>query len=116
MDGASKFVRGDAIAGIIITLVNILGGIYVGMVEHGMPIMRLPRGVHQADDRRRAGAAIPAFMVSLGAGMIVTRSNAKSNLGEELVAQLTSRPIALDAGRGRSSRFWPSPACRRCPC
>jgi flagellar biosynthesis protein FlhA len=55
MDGASKFVRGDAIAGIIITFVNILGGLYVGMVEHGWDIWGCKNALHRADDRRRAG-------------------------------------------------------------
>ena len=55
MDGASKFVRGDAIAGIIITVINIVGGLIIGMVEHGMPLGEAAQGLHAADDRRRPG-------------------------------------------------------------
>ncbi len=95
MDGASKFVRGDAIAGLIITLVNVLGGIYVGMVEHGMPLMECLKVFTTLTIGDGLVAAIPAFIVSVAAGMLVTRSNARSNLGEELLGQLTARPIAL---------------------
>ncbi len=55
MDGASKFVRGDAIAGIIITVINIVGGLIIGMAEHGMPLAEAARVLHAADDRRRPG-------------------------------------------------------------
>lgn len=95
MDGASKFVRGDAVAGLIITIVNILGGIYVGMVEIGLPIMDCLRVFTKLTIGDGLAAAIPAFILSVGAGMLVTRSNARSNLGEDLLNQLTSRPIAL---------------------
>ncbi len=95
MDGASKFVRGDAVAGLIITIVNIIGGIYVGMVELGMPIMDCLRVFTKLTIGDGLTAAIPAFLVSVGAGMLVTRSNARSNLGEDLLSQLTSKPIAL---------------------
>ncbi len=57
MDGASKFVRGDAIAGIIITFVNVLGGLYVGMFEHGWSLLRLPFAIHQADASATAWSA-----------------------------------------------------------
>ncbi len=95
MDGASKFVRGDAIAGLIITIVNILGGIYVGMVEHSMPIMDCLRVFTKLTIGDGLVAAIPAFITSVSAGMLVTRSSSKSNLGEDLLGQLTARPIAL---------------------
>jgi len=95
MDGASKFVRGDAIAGLIITVVNILGGIYVGMVEHGMAIMDCLRVFTKLTIGDGLVAAIPAFIVSIAAGMLVTRSSAKSSLGEDLLSQLTAKPIAL---------------------
>ena len=95
MDGASKFVRGDAIAGLIITLVNILGGMYVGMVEHGMAVMDCLRVFTKLTIGDGLVAAIPAFIVSVAAGMLVTRSSARTNLGEDLISQLTARPIAL---------------------
>jgi len=95
MDGASKFVRGDAIAGIIITLINILGGVVVGMVQlnmsfsdtiHRFTILTIGDGLV---------SQIPAFVVSIAAAMIVTRSASKQNLGEEMIGQLTSQPVAL---------------------
>jgi flagellar biosynthesis protein FlhA len=95
MDGASKFVRGDAIAGVIITIVNIVGGIYVGMVEKGMPIMECLSVFTRLTIGDGLVAQIPAFLISIGAGMIITRSTAKTNMGEELIGQLTSRPISM---------------------
>jgi len=100
MDGASKFVRGDAIAGIIITLVNICGGLYVGMVQYGWPVgdcMALFTRLTIGDG---LVSQIPAFIISVSAGLIVTRSTAKSNLGDELASQLTGQPIALVIAAG----------------
>ncbi len=95
MDGASKFVRGDAIAGIVITIVNIFGGIYVGMVEKNLPLMDCLGIFTQLTIGDGLVTQIPAFLVSIGAGMLVTRSTAKTNMGEELLGQLSSRPIAM---------------------
>src|SRR5437870_6932193 len=95
MDGASKFVRGDAIAGVIITLVNIIGGIYVGMVEKNMPIMDCLSVFTRLTIGDGLVAQIPAFLISIAAGMIITRSTAKTNMGEELIGQLSSRPISM---------------------
>jgi flagellar biosynthesis protein FlhA len=95
MDGASKFVRGDAIAGIIITFVNILGGLYVGMVEHGWEVW----GCLDLYTRLTIGdglvSQIPAFVVSLGAGLIVTRNGSRNDMGEEMLSQVLARPKAL---------------------
>ena len=100
MDGASKFVRGDAIAGVIITLINILGGLYVGMVEAGMGF----RDAIEVFTKLTIGdglvSQVPAFIVSLSAGLIVTRSTAESNLGEDVIKQLSSRPEALMISAG----------------
>jgi flagellar biosynthesis protein FlhA len=95
MDGASKFVRGDAVAGIIITLINILGGIYVGLVQFDLPIDETLRRFTILTIGDGLVSQIPAFIVSVSAAMIVTRSAAKKNLGEELAGQLMSQPIAL---------------------
>ncbi|MFN4242047.1 MAG: flagellar biosynthesis protein FlhA [Tepidisphaerales bacterium] len=95
MDGASKFVRGDAIAAVIITLVNVLGGVYVGMVEHGWPIgdtMRLYTILTIGDG---LVSQVPAFIVSLAAGLIVTRASDRKDLGEEMAGQLFASPNAL---------------------
>ncbi len=95
MDGASKFVRGDAIAGLIITLINIVGGVYVGLVEKGFDIVETLRTFTILTIGDGLVSQIPAFIVSVAAAMIVTRSASKKNLGEELIDQVTSQPIAL---------------------
>ncbi len=97
MDGASKFVRGDAIAGIVITFINILGGFYVGMVELDPPYtfaetLRIFTTLTIGDG---LVSQIPAFIVSLAAAMIVSRSVSTTNFGEELLTQVLSRPVAL---------------------
>lgn len=95
MDGASKFVRGDAIAGIIITFINILGGIYVGLVEQDLALVETLRKFTILAIGDGLVSQIPAFMVSIAAAMIVTRSAEKKSLGDELLGQLTSQPVAL---------------------
>ncbi|MGA2583237.1 MAG: flagellar biosynthesis protein FlhA [Tepidisphaeraceae bacterium] len=95
MDGASKFVRGDAIAGIIITFVNVLGGLYVGMFEHGWPLMDCLQLYTKLSIGDGLVSQIPAFIVSLGAGLIVTRTSSKSNLGDEVISQLFAKPKSL---------------------
>ncbi len=95
MDGASKFVRGDAVAGILITVINIFGGLVIGIVQNGM-------GFSQAADlftKLTIGdglvTQVPAFLISLSAGLLVTRSNSEMNLPSEFLRQLFSRPQAL---------------------
>jgi flagellar biosynthesis protein FlhA len=95
MDGASRFVRGDAIAAVVITIVNILGGLYVGMFEHGMPLADCLAVYTKLTIGDGLVSQIPAFIVSLGAGLIVTRSAAKSDLGEQVIGQMLARPAAL---------------------
>ncbi len=95
MDGASKFVRGDAIAGIIITFVNVLGGLYVGMVEQHWPLFDCMKLYTKLTIGDGLASQIPAFVVSLGAGLIVTRSSSKRNLGDEILSQVFARPRAM---------------------
>jgi len=95
MDGASKFVRGDAIAGIIVTIINILGGLYIGMVERhwdAMPCFQLYTKLTIGDG---LVSQLPAFVTSLAAGLIVTRSSSKKNLGDEMLSQVFAKPRAL---------------------
>ncbi len=95
MDGASKFVRGDAIAGIIITLVNIAGGLVIGVVEYGMDIGQAASLFTRLTIGDGLVSQVPAFLISLAAGLIVTRSSASVNLPAQFVSQLFSRPQAL---------------------
>src|SRR5205823_6786277 len=94
-DGASKFVRGDAIAAVVITFVNILGGLYVGMVEHGWPVMDCLKVYTKLTIGDGLVSQLPAFIVSLGAGLIVTRSSSKKNLGDQMLGQVFAQPKAL---------------------
>jgi flagellar biosynthesis protein FlhA len=100
MDGASKFVRGDAIAGIVITFVNILGGLYVGMIDHNMSFMQSLEVYTKLTIGDGLATAVPAFILSIGAGMLVTRSAGQSNMGEEIIGQLLAKPIALISSAG----------------
>ena len=95
MDGASKFVRGDAIAGIMITFVNVLGGLYVGMVEHNWGLYDCARLYTKLTIGDGLVSQIPAFVLSLAAGLIVTRSSSKNNLGEEMLTQVFAKPRAM---------------------
>ena len=95
MDGASKFVRGDAVAAIVITIVNILGGLYVGMVEKNWDVMECLRLYTKLTIGDGLVSQIPAFIVSLAAGLIVTRTSGKSNLGDDMIGQVLAKPKAL---------------------
>jgi len=95
MDGASKFVRGDAIAGIIITLINIVGGLAIGMAEAGMSFTEAASLFTKLTIGDGLVSQLPAFLISLAAGLLVTRSSQKVNLPREFLSQLFSRPQAL---------------------
>src|SRR4051812_26145322 len=95
MDGASKFVRGDAIAGLVITFVNILGGLYIGMVEHGWDLFPTLKLYTQLTIGDGLVSQVPAFIVSLGAGLIVTRTSSRKDLGDEMLSQVFANPKSL---------------------
>jgi flagellar biosynthesis protein FlhA len=95
MDGASKFVRGDAIAGIIITVINIVGGLIIGMVEFGMPLSKAAELYTHLTIGDGLVSQVPAFLISIAAGLLVTRSTQRSNMPREFLQQIFSRPQAL---------------------
>jgi flagellar biosynthesis protein FlhA len=95
MDGASKFVRGDAVAGIIITLINIVGGLIIGMVEFHMTLAESAKVFTHLTIGDGLVSQVPAFLISLAAGLLVTRSTQKSNMPREFMQQIFSRPQAL---------------------
>jgi flagellar biosynthesis protein FlhA len=95
MDGASKFVRGDAIAGILITLINIIGGLVIGVVESGMSLSEAGSVFTKLTIGDGLVSQVPAFLISLAAGLLVTRSSHEVNLPSEFLRQLFSRPQAL---------------------
>jgi flagellar biosynthesis protein FlhA len=100
MDGASKFVRGDAIAGIVITLVNIVGGLFIGVIESGMSISAAAEIFTKLTIGDGLVSQVPAFLISLAAGLLVTRSSNDSSLPAEFMSQLFSRPQALAVTAG----------------
>jgi flagellar biosynthesis protein FlhA len=96
MDGASKFVRGDAVAGILILLINILGGLIVGVVGHGMDLSRAADAYVILTIGDGLVAQIPALMVSIAAGMVVSRVGEESmDLGGLLIQQVFTNPQVL---------------------
>ncbi|BCR06618.1 flagellar biosynthesis protein FlhA [Desulfuromonas versatilis] len=95
MDGASKFVRGDAIAGIIITLVNIGAGFVIGVLQKGMPMAQAAENYTILTVGDGLVGQIPALIISTAAGILVTRSAGKGDFGAELKGQFTVHPQAL---------------------
>ncbi|HVO65616.1 MAG TPA: flagellar biosynthesis protein FlhA [Syntrophales bacterium] len=95
MDGASKFVRGDAIAGVVIIVINIVGGLIIGVLQKGMDIGDAARTYTLLTIGDGLVTQVPALIVSTAAGMLVTRSTASSNLGADLTGQLFVQPKAI---------------------
>ncbi len=100
MDGASKFVRGDAIAGIVITLINILGGLVIGVAQQGMPLVKAAQTYTLLTVGDGLVSQIPALIISTAAGMVVTRAAAESNMGREMVNQVLFQPRAIAIAAG----------------
>ena len=95
MDGASKFVRGDAIAAILITLINIIGGFGVGIIQKGMTMTEALQRFTILSIGDGLVSQIPALVTSVAAGILITRATAKNSLGHELGRQLLFYPRAL---------------------
>lgn len=95
MDGASKFVKGDAVAGIVILLVNIAGGLAVGMAQHGMAWGEALRTYTLLTVGDGIVTQVPALVIAVATGILVTRSAGDGNLGHEALRQLTAQPQAL---------------------
>lgn len=96
MDGASKFVRGDAIAGIIITLVNVIGGLLIGMLQHSLPAGTAAQYYTMLTIGDGLLSQIPALIISTAAGIVVTRSaKTDDNIGTEIAGQLLVNPRAV---------------------
>ena len=95
MDGASKFVRGDAIAALIITGVNIIGGIAIGMFIKGWGFGDTVSVFTKLTIGDGLASQVPAFIIAIAAGLIVARAGEKQTIGDEIPRQLVSQPIAL---------------------
>ncbi|MBU9672586.1 flagellar biosynthesis protein FlhA [Planococcus sp. CP5-4] len=95
MDGASKFVKGDAIAGIIITIINIIGGLMIGVVVHGLPIGEAAQLFTLLSIGDGLVSQIPALLISTAMGIVVTRAVSDGNLGSDITRQLFAFPKML---------------------
>lgn len=95
MDGASKFVRGDAIAGLLIMVINIIGGLVVGMVQHGLDFSTAGKTYTLLAIGDGLVAQIPALVISTAAGVIVSRVTTDEDVGSQLTGQLFSNPQVL---------------------
>jgi flagellar biosynthesis protein FlhA len=100
MDGASKFVRGDAIAGILIVFINILGGIAIGTIQHGLGFGEALRIFALLTIGDGLVAQIPSLLLSTAAAIMVTRVSTSTDMGEQIVSQLFASPRALAVTAG----------------
>jgi len=92
MDGASKFVRGDAVAGILILFINIIGGLSIGMIQHELPLSEATRNYTLLTIGDGLVAQIPALLISSSAAIIVTRVSSNQDIGKQAVSQLFGNP------------------------
>ena len=95
MDGASKFVRGDAVAGLLIMAINVVGGLIVGVAQHGLDISTAAKNYTLLTIGDGLVAQIPALVISTAAGVIVSRVTTDEDVGQQLMGQLFSNPQVL---------------------
>jgi flagellar biosynthesis protein FlhA len=95
MDGASRFVKGEAVASVIITLVNLVGGLVIGIVQHGMPMQKAVDVYSRLTIGDGLVSAVPALFVSVATGLLISRSSQAVDLPQELGRQFASRPHVL---------------------
>ena len=95
MDGASKFVRGDAMAGLLIVGINVVGGILIGVVQHKLPLSQAASSYTIMTIGDGLVSQIPALVISIAAGLLVSKSGVEGSADKALVTQLATNPIAL---------------------
>jgi flagellar biosynthesis protein FlhA len=100
MDGASKFVRGDAIAGILILLINIVGGFAIGMLQHDLSLQQAAHTYITLSVGDALVAQVPGLLISVAAAMVVSRVGKEEDLGEQIVTQLFDSPKVLGVTAG----------------
>lgn len=98
MDGASKFVKGDSIMSIVVTLINLVGGIIIGLINDGGSFMDIVHTYSVATCGDGLMSQIPALLVSVSTGMLVTRSSSEANMNNDFITQFTRQPTALIIG------------------
>jgi len=120
MDGASKYVRGDAIAGIVVTVINIVGGLIVGMLQHDLDFATAIKTYTLLAIGDGLVAQIPSLVISTAAGVVVSRVASDQDIGGQLVGQLFAKPqvlyitAAIVGGLGVIPGIWHSCCLRRC--
>lgn len=95
MDGASKFVRGDAVAGLIIVFINVIGGILIGTVQHGMALGEAANSYIALTIGDGLVTQVPAIIISISAGFLVSKAGVEGSADKALVAQLATNPVSL---------------------
>lgn len=95
MDGASKFVRGDAVAGLIIVFINVIGGILIGMLQHGMEAGAAATTYIQLTIGDGLVTQVPAIIISIAAGFLVSKAGVEGSADKALVQQLATNPVSL---------------------
>ena len=95
MDGASKFVRGDAVAGIVIMLLNVVGGLIIGMAQHDMPLAQAAKVYTLLTIGDGLVAQIPGLIISIAAGLVVTRVSDERDIGQQFMVQIFNNPRAI---------------------
>ena len=100
MDGASKFVRGDAVAGILILIINIVGGLTIGMAQHGLGFGQALENYTLLTIGDGLVAQIPSLLLSTAAAIIVTRVNSEQDMGQQVMNQMFAQPKALGVAAG----------------
>jgi flagellar biosynthesis protein FlhA len=98
MDGASKFVRGDAVAAVIVMMVNILGGIVIGVLQRGLPPMEALQAYTLLTVGSGLAIQIPSLLVSAASGLIVTRTSSDTSLGSDVIGQLSNLNVLVIGG------------------
>jgi flagellar biosynthesis protein FlhA len=122
MDGASKFVRGDAIAGILIVFINLFGGTIIGAAQHGMSLADAGKTYALLTIGDGLVAQIPALLLSVAVAILVTRVSRSHDMSQQIMSQVLGQPRALGVTAGilgcsasfRACRTWCSWAWRRC--
>ncbi len=115
MDGASKFVKGDAVAGIIIIVINIVGGFIIGVLQRGMNLMDSVQVYTLLTVGDGLVTQIPALLISTATGIVVTRSASESDLGHEMASQILGNPRVLGVVAGIMAAFGLVPAMPKMP-
>jgi len=100
MDGASKFVRGDAIAGLLITAINLVGGLLIGTIQRGMGVGEAASKYSLLTIGDGLVAQIPALIISVAAGIVITRASSKKSMGTQIATQIIGQPKAIFASAG----------------